>query len=34
MMRIDEIKSSLYELYPEIEKLGIHPVVLQKGKRF
>jgi hypothetical protein len=34
MMRIDEIKSSLYVLYPEIEKLGIHPVVLQKGKRF
>jgi len=33
MMRIDEIKSSLYELYPEIQNLGIYPVVLQKGKR-
>jgi len=29
----DQIKSSLYELCPEIQKLGIHPVVLQKGKR-
>ncbi len=34
MMRIDQIKSSLYEHYPEILQLGIHPVVLQKGKRF
>ncbi len=34
MMRIDEIKSSLCKLYPEIQKLGIHPVVLQKGKLF
>ncbi len=33
MMR-DQIKSSLYELYPEIRQLGIHPVVIQKGKRF
>jgi hypothetical protein len=34
MLLTDEIKSTLYELYPEIERLGIHPVVLQKGKRF
>jgi len=34
MARTDEIKSSLYELYPEIQRLGLHPVVLQKGKRF
>ena len=34
MMRTDEIKSRMYELYPEIQILGIHPVVLQKGDRY
>jgi|GEM_PF-1041117 hypothetical protein len=34
MMRIDLIKSSLYELYPEIQQLGLYPVVLKKGNRF
>lgn len=34
MMRTDEIKSRMYELCPEIQILGIHPVVLQKGDRY
>jgi hypothetical protein len=34
MPRTDEIESRLYELCPEIKKLGIYPVVLQKGDRF
>jgi len=34
MLLTDEIKSTLYELYPDIQRLGIYPVVLQKGRRF
>jgi hypothetical protein len=32
MQLTDEIKHSLYELYPEIKSLGLYPVVLQKGR--
>ncbi len=28
------LKSKLYEICPEIERLGIHTVVLQKGNLF
>lgn len=34
MNRAEGIKSKLYELCPEIENLGIHPIVLRKGNRF
>ena len=34
MTRTDEIKSRMFELCPEIQMLGIHPIVLQKGNRF
>ena len=34
MNRSEGLKSKLYEVCPEIERLGIYPIVLQKGDRY
>jgi hypothetical protein len=34
LMPMESLKAKMYELCPEIESLGIHPIVLGKGDRY